>query len=77
MMPCTHARRELRRIPLPRTPLNKGKMKGRDYSEGAPSLGSVPYASMRANASRRLRDPRSVESLPSLLERDLLAAEPA
>jgi hypothetical protein len=32
---------------------------------------------MRANASRRLREPRSVESLPSVFERDLLADEPA
>jgi hypothetical protein len=66
---------EVRRIPLLRTRVHKGEMKGRDYSESAPSFVGAPYASMPANASRRLREPRSVEILPSVFERDLLAAE--
>ena len=68
---------ELRRMHLLSTRVNKGKKKGRDYSQSAPSRWGVPYASMPANASRRLREPRSQESLPSVFERDLLAAEAA
>jgi hypothetical protein len=49
--------REVRRIPLPGTRVNEGKKKGRDYSESVPSFGGARYASMPANASRRLREP--------------------
>jgi hypothetical protein len=39
MVPPPEARRELRRIPLPRTSVNKGMKKGR--SSYAPALGKV------------------------------------
>jgi hypothetical protein len=62
---------EVRRIPLPRTRVNKGMKKGRDYSESAPSF----WGALRLHASKRIL---ALENPPERREPPLgLRAAPA